>query len=121
MPSKAKAVKNVENAVSKKQTQTLQSEEMTLLQENLTTLTQALATLSTTLEAHVQKTANIASHVIAIEEVLTEIVSVTGVSLADVNSRIRKRIIKDSADDDAGAANLAIDCAAAIASRRLRL
>jgi hypothetical protein len=117
MALKAKAVKNVEQPASPKQT--LQSEDMILLQENLTTLTQTLATLSTTLEAHVQKTANIASHVVAMEEILSEIISVTGISLADVNSRIRKRIITGGADT--GAADLAIDCAATIATRRLRL
>jgi len=117
MPSKAKAVKNVEQPAPKKEA--LQSEDVILLQENLTALTQALATLSATVEAHVQKTANIASHVIAVEEMLSEIISVTGVSLVDVNSRIRKRIIKS--DIDAGAADLAIDCAATIATRRLRL
>jgi len=117
MPSKAKAVKNVEQPAPPKQA--LQSEDVILLQENLTALTQALATLSATVEAHVQKTANIASHVIAVEELLTEIVSVTGINLADVNSRIRKRIISGSIDT--GAADLAIDCAATIATRRLRI
>jgi len=117
MPSKAKAVKNVEQTAPQKQT--LQSEDMILLQENLTTLTQALATLSATVEAHVQRTANIASHVVALEEMLAEIVSVTGVNLADVNSRIRKRIISGNIDTEA--TDLAIDCAATIATRRGRL
>ena len=117
MASKAKAVKNIEQTAPPKEA--LYPEDIVLLQENLTALTQALAALSATVEAHVQKTANIASHVVAMEEMLAEIVSVTGISLVDVNSRIRKRIIAGGADT--GAADLAIDCAATIATRRRRL
>ncbi|MDR2861664.1 MAG: hypothetical protein LBV07_03845 [Syntrophobacterales bacterium] len=121
MAPKAKTVKNVEKAAPTKPKKevVLQSEDMALLQENLTALTQALAALSATVEAHVQKTANIASHVIAVEEMISEIISVTGINLADVNNHIRKRIVKDAID--AGAADLAIDCAATIATRRVRI
>jgi hypothetical protein len=90
-----------------------------LMVQNLSGLTKALAGLSSTVEAHVQKTASIANHVIAIEELLAELVAMTGVNLARVNNRIRARIA--SGTTEVGAAEMAIDCAASIAAPSPRI
>ncbi len=85
-----------------------------LMVQNLSGLTQALAALGSTVDVHVRKTASIANHVVAIEELLAELVALTGVNLVRVNNRIRARIA--SGTDEVGAAEGAIDCAASIAA-----
>lgn len=106
-PAKAPAKK-----VAKAKIANLSGEQLVV--ENLTTLSALVRTLSETLDVLVQKTENMAYHLIATEEVLAEVVAVTGVDLASVNARIRAKISKGT--DKQGDPSRAIDVAAAIAS-----
>ena len=85
-----------------------------LVVENLSTLTSLVGTLSETLDVLVQKTENMAYHLIATEEILAEVVTATGLDLARVNARIRAKI--SNGTDKQGDPTRAIDIAAGIAS-----
>lgn len=85
-----------------------------LVVENLSTLSALVGTISETLDVLVQKVENMAYHLIATEETLAEVVTTTGVDLAQVNKRIRMKItagVGKGSDP-----SRAIDVAAAIAS-----
>ncbi len=90
-----------------------------LILENITLMTQQLKTLTETVDSHLLKTASIANHVVALEAILAEVVSMTGVDLVNVNSRIRSRVA--SASGIPGSADLAIDVAAYIAAPKPRI
>jgi predicted flavoprotein YhiN len=85
-----------------------------LVVENLTTLTSLTGSLSETLDVLVKKVENMAYHIIATEEVLSEIVTSTGLDIARVNVRIRSKIA--SGTDKQGDPTRSIDIAASIAS-----
>lgn len=85
-----------------------------LVVENLATLSSLVRTISETLDVLVQKTENMAYHLIATEEVLAEVVATTGVDLAQVNRRIRAKIANGT--DKTGDPSRAIDVAAAISA-----
>ena len=85
-----------------------------LVVENLATLSSLVGTLSETLDVLVQKAENMAYHLIATEEVLSEVVTATGVDLARVNARIRSKVACGT--DQQGDPSRAIDIAASIAS-----
>lgn len=85
-----------------------------LVVENLATLSSLVRTISETLDVLVQKVENMAYHLIATEETLAEVVTTTGVDLAQVNRRIRTKIANGT--DKTGDPSRAIDVAAAIAS-----
>lgn len=85
-----------------------------LVVENLSTLSSLVRTISETLDVLVQKTENMAYHLIATEEVLAEVVATTGVDLATVNKRIRAKIAQGT--EMKGDPTKSIDVAAAIAS-----
>lgn len=85
-----------------------------LVVENLATLSSLVGTLSETLDVLVQKAENMAYHLIATEEVLSEVVTATGVDLARVNARIRSKVAYGT--DQQGDPSRAIDIAASIAS-----
>jgi hypothetical protein len=85
-----------------------------LIEANLQEMTKTIASLHATIDMLVQKTASIAYHTIASEEILAEIVATSGLNLVRVNERIRGRFA--AAADDMGDFNLAINIAAAIAS-----
>lgn len=85
-----------------------------LVAENLSALTALVADLGETIDMLTQKTENMACHLVATEEVLAEVVAVTGVDLARVNARIRTRIV--SGTDGLGSPDKTIDAAAAIVS-----
>lgn len=63
-----------------------------LVVENLSALSSLVGTLGETLDVLVQKTENMAYHLIATEEVLAEVITSTGIDLARVNARIRNKI-----------------------------
>ena len=104
-------------AGTKKETTELSGEQLVV--ENLSTLSALVRTLSETLDVLVQKTENMAYHLIATEEVLSEVVQLTGVDLANVNARIRAKISKGT--DKKGDPTRAIDVAATIASPGTKL
>ena len=85
-----------------------------LVVENLSTLSSLVGTLGETLDLLVQKTENMAYHLIATEEVLAEVVTATGIDLARVNARIRAKIANGT--DSQGDPSRSIDIAAGIAS-----
>ncbi len=85
-----------------------------LVVENLATLSALVRSISETLDILVQKTENMAYHLIATEEVLAEVVASNGVDLASVNARIRSKIATGTGKQ--GDPSRAIDVAAAIAS-----
>jgi len=85
-----------------------------LVEENIVAITTTVASLNTTMEMLVQKIASMAHHIVAMEEILTEIISENGLSLATVNARIRARIAAGT--DNQGDSTMAIDAAASIAS-----
>lgn len=85
-----------------------------LVVENLGSLSSLVRTISETLDVLVQKTENMAYHIIATEEVLAEVVAATGVDIPSINRRIRNKIALGT--DKKGDPNRAIDIAAAIAS-----
>lgn len=90
-----------------------------LISENITVMTKQLEALTITVDSHLLKTANIANHVVALEAVLAEVVSMTGLDLVKVNNRIRSRIASAAAEP--GSADLAIDLAAYIAAPTPRI
>jgi len=90
-----------------------------LILENITLMTEQLKTLTETVDSHLLKTASIANHVVALEAILAEVVSMTGVDLVNVNSRIRSRVA--SSTGIPGTADLAIDVAAYIAAPKPRI
>jgi len=85
-----------------------------LLARNLAAMTETIVSLHTTIDMLVQKTASMAYHIVAMEEILTEIITANGLSLATVNARIRAR--NAGGTDNEGGPDLAIDVAASIAS-----
>lgn len=85
-----------------------------LVSANLGAMTETVVSLHSTIDLLVQKTASMAYHIVAMEEILTEIISANGLSLAPVNARIRERIA--SGTNNEGDPGLAIDAAASIAS-----
>lgn len=85
-----------------------------LVVENLATLSSLVRTISETLDVLVQKTENMAYHLIATEEILAEVVSTTGIDLATVNKKIRTKIAIGT--EKKGDPTKAIDIAASIAS-----
>lgn len=85
-----------------------------LVVENLSALSSLVGTLGETLDVLVQKTENMAYHLIATEEVLAEVITATGIDLARVNARIRNKIANGT--DSQGDPSRSIDIAAGIAS-----
>ncbi len=90
-----------------------------LVAENLMALSITVSSLGETIEMLVQKAASMAYHIIATEEILSEIAVKTGLDLAQVNARIRAKI--NAGTENMGYSDLAIDVAASIASPHPRL
>jgi hypothetical protein len=84
-----------------------------LIAENLAVLSETVTSMGVTIEMLVQKTASMAYHVIATEEILAEIAAEHGLDLGSVNARIRSKM---SAGTDLGNPDIAIDIAASIVS-----
>jgi len=85
-----------------------------LVAENIAAMTETIVSLHATMDLLVQKTASMAHHIVAMEEILSEMIPANGLSLAAVNARIRSRIAAGT--DGQGNSDLAIDAAASIAS-----
>jgi hypothetical protein len=120
-PAKAKPAKAaVQKTVTAKPSVKTETAELdSLILENITIMTKQLEALTLTVDSHLLKTANIANHVVALEAVLAEVVSMTGLDLISVNNRIRSRIASAAAEP--GSADLAIDLAAYIAAPKPRI
>lgn len=82
--------------------------------ENIAMLTDTVSSLGATIELLVQKAASMAYHIIATEEIVSELVAKSGLDLAQVNARIRAKIAVGT--DNQGDSNTAVDLAASIAS-----
>lgn len=111
-PKAKKTVETAQKAPSKKLP--LEESAPELILENLAATSKAVDSLSVTIEMLVQKIAGMATHIIAHEEILAELIADNGLNLARVNARIRLKIA--SGTEGSGNANYAIDAAAAIAS-----
>ena len=85
-----------------------------LVAENIAVISETVMALHATMDHLVQKTASMACLIIAMEEILTEIITENGLSLAPVNARIRARIATGTNNE--GSSDQAIDAAASIAS-----
>ena len=117
----SKKARKTSNSITIKTKKTHNTNDMSaeeLVVENFATLANALEILSKTLDLLLQKTENMAFHIIATEEVLVELVADNGINLANVNERIRAKIALST--DRQVNPNMAIDVAAAIASPRFR-
>lgn len=110
-PQKA-TVKTAKKPAATPKTADLSSEQLVV--ENLSALSSLVGTLGETLDVLVQKTENMAYHLIATEEVLAEVVTATGIDLARVNARIRNKIANGTGSQ--GDPSRSIDIAAGIAS-----
>ena len=86
-----------------------------LIAENFKAISDTVASLGATIDMLVQKTASMAYHIIATEEILSEMAAKAGLDLAQVNARIRAKI--SAGTDNLGDANHAVDVAASIASQ----
>lgn len=85
-----------------------------LVMDNFAAMSQVMASMTETLDILVKKVENMACHIIATEEVLSEIVADNGLNIARVNARIRARFATET--DIINDANRVIDVAATIAS-----
>lgn len=84
-----------------------------LVVENLMTLTTVTEELGETLTMLVQKIDSMAHHIIALEEIVAELVADNGLDLARVNARVRLKFARGT---DGGDPSRSIDVAAAIVS-----
>lgn len=85
-----------------------------LVVDNFAALTQVVESLSETIEMLVEKAESMAFHIIAMEQMLAELVAENGINLARVNARIR--LIVPPGTQHLANAGKSIDLAAAIAS-----
>lgn len=85
-----------------------------LVIENFGAMSQVMVSLTETLDILVKKVESMACHIVATEEVLSEIVADNGLNIARVNARIRARF--DNETDIISDASRVIDVAATIAS-----
>ena len=85
-----------------------------LVVENFAAMSQVMASMTETLDMLVKKVESMACHIIATEEVLSEIVADNGLNIVRVNARIRAKFSTET--DIISDASRAIDVAASIAS-----
>lgn len=85
-----------------------------LVASNIASLTQGMARSTGAIELLTNKVTSLACHVVALESLLTEVIAVTGVDLARVNSRIRSRVAIQA--DTPADSEVVVDLAATIAS-----
>jgi len=85
-----------------------------LVVENFAAMSQVMASMTETLDMLVKKVESMACHIIATEEVLSEIVADNGLNIVRVNARIRAKFSTET--DEISDASRAIDVAASIAS-----
>lgn len=84
-----------------------------LSDQNFKALTAAIQTSAETLDMLVSKVTSLSCHVAALEALLSEVITITGVDLVRANATIRSRIT--AVDGHCTDANTVVDIAAAIA------
>ena len=89
-----------------------------LVGENLSAVTETVTSLGNTIDMLIQKSTSMAYHIIAVEEILAELVAANGLDIALVNARIRERIVVGT--DNQSNPDKALDVAASIASLQAR-
>lgn len=85
-----------------------------LIADNLSSLTKAVRMNGENVALLIEKLESIACHIVAIEEILSETVTVTGCDIVKVNRRIRERIATGT--DNLGDSSRPVDVAAALVS-----
>lgn len=85
-----------------------------LIIENIAAMSQVMVSMSETLDKLVKKIESMACHIIATEEVLSEIVADNGLNIVRVNARIRAKF--EAGSEITTDLSRAIDVAASIAS-----
>lgn len=103
-----------EKAPQKQRTAVADKNSEELVVENFAAMSQVMASMTETLDMLVKKVESMACHIIATEEVLSEIVADNGLNIVRVNARIRAKFSTET--DIISDASRAIDVAAAIAS-----
>jgi hypothetical protein len=83
-----------------------------LIADNLSSLTKAVRMNGENVALLIEKLESIACHIVAIEEILSETVTVTGCDIVKVNRKIRARIATGT--DNLGDPSRSIDVAAAL-------
>ncbi len=83
-----------------------------LIADNLSSLTKAVRMNGENVALLIEKLESIACHIVAIEEILSETVTVTGCDIVKVNRKIRERIATGT--DSLGDPSRAVDVAAAL-------
>lgn len=81
--------------------------------ENINIISKAFQTNSETMDTLISKVTSLACHVAALEAVLSEVISITGIDLAHVNALIRSRI--KAVNGEHIDSNIVVDIAAGIA------
>lgn len=84
-----------------------------LSDQNIKALTSAIQTSAETVDMLISKITSLACHITALEALLSEVITITGVDLVQVNATIRSRIT--AVDGHCTDANTVVDIAAAIA------
>lgn len=84
-----------------------------LTAQNINAISSVIESNSETLDLLTSKVTSLACHVTSIEALLSEVIKITGVNLAEVNSNIRARV--KAVDGDVASSNVVIDIAAALA------
>ena len=85
-----------------------------LVATNIASLTQALANSTDSIDLLTKKVNSLACHIVALEALLSEVITITGVDLVRVNGRIRNRVALQA--DTPTDSEVVVDLAAAIAS-----
>jgi hypothetical protein len=111
---KKKTVVSLKADPRKASVQNLNAEEKQLLVDNVMALSRATRLNGENLALLIENIENIASHIVAIEEIVAEMVMVTGVDILRVNRRIRERIAAGT--ERLGDPSKAIDVAAVLVS-----
>ena len=112
--AKSKEIMVMDMGSKKTSVQKLEAEEKQLLVDNVMALSRATRLNGENLALLIENIENIANHIVAVEEIMAEIVMVTGVDIVRVNRRIRERIAAGT--DRLGDPSKAIDVAAALVS-----
>jgi len=112
-PQKKTAV-NLKSDPGKASVQNLKGDERQLLVDNVMALSRATRLNGENLALLIENVENIASHIVALEEIVAEAVMVTGVDIVRVNRRIRERIAAGT--ERLGDPSKAIDVAAVLVS-----
>lgn len=103
-----------EKSPPKQRTAVAEKNSEELVVENFAAMSQVMASMTETLDMLVKKVESMACHIIATEEVLSEIVADNGLNIVRVNARIRAKFSTET--EIISDASRAIDVAAAIAS-----